>query len=222
MSSIDYPLPKEINSKSFEVKQTARWFHLGQQPSDCGKILIALHGYGQHPAYMMESLKPLLDSIENLCIVAPEGLSRFYIKGTDGRVGASWMTRDDRVQDIKDNIYYLNSWWDSIEVKSETEIILLGFSQGVATAGRWLADGFGSDKVIFHSGSIPAEWQDDAPSFNTRINKWTILRGDSDNIYPEETHKATATLFERLSLNFESLSFDGSHKMTAQHLKDLI
>ena len=144
MSSIDYPLPKEINSKSFEVKQTARWFHLGQQPSNCGKILIALHGYGQHPAYMMESLKPLLDSIENLCIVAPEGLSRFYIKGTDGRVGASWMTRDDRVQDIK------------------------------------------------------------------------------DNIYPEETHKATATLFERLSLNFESLSFDGSHKMTAQNLKDLI
>ena len=222
MSSTDYPLPKGINSNSFEVKQTARWFHLGQQPSDCGKILIALHGYGQHPAYMMETLKPLLDSIENLCIVAPEGLSRFYIKGTDGRVGASWMTRDDRAQDIKDHLYYLNSWWDSLEVKTGTEVILLGFSQGVATAGRWLADGFSSDKVIFHSGSIPAEWHDEAPSFNTRINTWTILRGDSDSIYPEETHQSTATLFERLGLNFDSLSFDDSHKMKAQHLQELI
>ena len=193
----------------------------GSQPST-RKILIAPHGYGQHPAYMMESLKPLLDSIENLCIVAPEGLSRFYIKGTDGRVGASWMTRDDRVQDIKDNIYYLNSWWDSIEVKSETEIILLGFSQGVATAGRWLADGFGSDKVIFHSGSIPAEWQDDAPSFNTRINKWTILRGDSDNIYPwKKPTKQLQLYLKHLVLILKANPFDGSHKMTAQHLNGL-
>ena len=214
---LKYPLPTDINRHTILVEQTARWFHIGSPPSESSKILIALHGYGQHPAYMLDGLKPLLK--DDLCILAPEGLSRFYIKGTDGRVGASWMTRDERFTDINDHINYLNTWWTGLMVAEGAEVIVLGFSQGVATAARWLAAGFPASKVILHSGTVPPEWEDSHPEFHPRISKWISIRGKDDPIYSQNSHKAAATLFDLLSLNFETLLVEGSHKMNPDDIE---
>ena len=129
---------------------------------------------------MLESLKPL--ERLGLSILAPEGLSRFYIKGTDGRVGASWMTRDERLSDIEDQIYYLNHWWAGLNPKPDAKIIVVGFSQGVATRSRWLASGFQANSVILHSGTIPPEW-DEKPGFSSKISNWILIRGLDDSIY---------------------------------------
>ena len=56
----------------------------------------------------------LLKKFENLndgstLIIAPEALNRFYIDGTYNRVGASWMTKEERITDIKENNEYLDS-----------------------------------------------------------------------------------------------------------------
>ena len=217
---LKYPLPDGISRHTLKVEQTARWFHIGTSPDSCRKIVIALHGYGQHPAYMLDGLKPL--SQEELCIAAPEGLSRFYIRGTDGRVGASWMTRDERLSDIEDHISYLNHWWSSLGVPSDAEIVVLGFSQGVATAARWLADGFAADLVIFHSGTIPPEWHHIAPTFNEKITKWISIRGEDDKIYPKENHEEAATLFGSIGLNFEYLTVKGGHKMNTEDLEQYL
>ena len=208
---LKYPLPPDINRHTMMVEQTARWFHIGSTPSESSKILIALHGYGQHPAYMLDGLKPLIKN--DLCILAPEGLSRFYIKGTDGRVGASWMTRDERFTDINDNIKYLNTWWAGLKVAKGAEVIVLGFSQGVATAARWLASGFPASKVILHSGTVPPEWNESHPEFHPRINKWISIRGKDDPIYSQNSHEASATLFGLLGLKFETIIVEGNHKL---------
>ena len=47
-------------------------------------------------------------------IVAPEALSRFYVESSgkthaDTHVGASWMTREDRLSDIEDYVEYLDA-----------------------------------------------------------------------------------------------------------------
>ena len=211
-----YPLPEGINKHTLKVEQTARWFHIGEDPSSASTIIIALHGYGQHPAYMLGSLKPL--KRPGLSIVAPEGMSRFYIKGTDGRVGASWMTRDERLSDIEDHISYLNHWWDSLDAKPNARIIVLGFSQGVATASRWLESGFQANSVIIHSGTIPPEW-DEAPEFSSKIENWISIRGLDDSIYPETAHELAATKFKSWGLNFVSLHVEGGHKMRADHIE---
>ncbi len=160
---------------------------------------------------MLDGLKPLLK--DDLCILAPEGLSRFYVKGTDGRVGASWMTLDERITDINDHINYLNTWWAGLEVAEGAEVIVLGFSQGVATAARWLAADFAASKVILHSGTVPPEWEEVHPKFNPRISKWISIRGKDDPIYPQNSHESAATLFGLLGLNFETLIVEGTHKM---------
>ena len=42
-------------------------------------------------------------------IIAPEGLSRFYKNGFYGEVVSSWMTKEDRLNEINDYILYLDT-----------------------------------------------------------------------------------------------------------------
>ncbi len=125
-----------------EVKRTARYVTLGELNENTKNIWFVLHGYGQLVEYFIKKFEVLDDG--QTYIVAPEALSKFYLKGVGGRVGASWMTRDDRDAEIDDYVSYLNDLYDLVLKKTEVErpkINLLAFSQGNATVMRWLSDG---------------------------------------------------------------------------------
>jgi predicted esterase len=125
-----------------EVKRTARYVTLGELNENTKNIWFLLHGYGQLVEYFIKKFEVLDDG--QSYIVAPEALSKFYLKGVGGRVGASWMTRDDRDAEIGDYICYLNELYDSVLKNHDTKnlkINLLAFSQGNATVTRWLNNG---------------------------------------------------------------------------------
>src|SRR5207237_799567 len=67
------------------------------------------------------------------CVVAPEGRPRFYLteSPTERRVGASWMTREDRLHEIDDYVRYLDAVHVDLKLPN-TRITALGFSQGSA------------------------------------------------------------------------------------------
>ena len=46
-------------------------------------------------------------------VIAPEGLSRFYVNGFGGEVVASWMTKRDRLEEIHDFSVYCSALYDS-------------------------------------------------------------------------------------------------------------
>ena len=119
------------------------------------KVIYALHGYGQLARYFIQKLENLNDYL----IVAPEGMHRFYLKGSNGRVGASWMTKEAREMDIADNIQFLNELDSKISHEySIQERILLGFSQGGATAIRWkLNTNNPFDKTIIWASDFPPD-----------------------------------------------------------------
>ena len=73
---------------SFSVPRTARWWSAGPMEGTERKgTLFVLHGYGQLPEYFIRKFRPL--SQAGWHVVAPEGAHRFYLQGTEGRVGAS-------------------------------------------------------------------------------------------------------------------------------------
>ena len=124
-----------------------------------GGTLYVLHGYGQLAEYFIRKFQAPCEA--GWRVVAPEGAHRFYLKGTEGRVGASWMTREARLDDIAD---YVQSTWiarQEILDPPRPPRLLLGFSQGVATALRWAALGQNGpaswDTLIAHSGVIPPD-----------------------------------------------------------------
>lgn len=140
------------------VPRTARAYILDPTGDPKG-TLFALHGYGQLARFFIRKFQAAADS--GWRVVAPEGGHRFYLQGTEGRVGASWMTKEDRLADIDDHVRYLDLLRAETGAKNGTPEILLGFSQGVATAFRWAAlgaDGPASwQGMVAHSGVIPPD-----------------------------------------------------------------
>ena len=118
-------------------------------------VFIALHGYAQLANRFIQEFKPVIRP--GIAVVAPEGLHRFYRKGFYGDVVASWMTKEDRLNDIRDYCAFLDQVYDKF-IQSNQHVVLVGFSQGVATACRWMsASKPRIDQLIFWSGSIPTD-----------------------------------------------------------------
>src|SRR5258708_18756313 len=99
------------------VTRSARYFTLGDSSRGVGEVWFVCHGYGQLASRFLEKLRVLDDGRRYL--VAPEGLSRFYLSEspTERRVGASWMTREHRLAEIEDYVRYLHAL-DAAEVGS--------------------------------------------------------------------------------------------------------
>src|SRR2546422_7249490 len=88
-----------VKEHHISVKRTARYFALGD-PARAGEVWFACHGYGQLAARFLEKLRVLDDGRRYL--VAPEGLSRFYLSEspTERRGGAGWMRSEEHTSEI--------------------------------------------------------------------------------------------------------------------------
>jgi predicted esterase len=120
------------------VSRTARYATLGTFDASVRDCWIVCHGYGQLAAGFVTEFEPLL--APGRLIVAPEGLSRFYLEGESGAIGASWMTRESRETEIADYVGYLDAVYHQIQARTENDalrVTAMGFSQGTATICRW-------------------------------------------------------------------------------------
>lgn len=183
------------------------------------KLIIVLHGYGQLAEFFIRKFNGIP---EDYLIVAPEGMHRFYLNGTSGRVGASWMTKEDRESDIADNLNWLTQLFAELtEQKSFEKTILLGFSQGGATATRW----YFSQKVEFNqlilwASIFPPDLE--KPEIKSNSNNYFVI-GSNDEYYDAEAQITEIELYQKIG--FKTLQFEGRHdveiKILNQMLKDL-
>src|SRR2546426_12690078 len=132
-----------MQEHQFSTPRSARYFTLGS-PQHAADVWLVCHGYGQLASRFLERFRPI--AAERRCIVAPEGLSRFYLTESpaERRVGASWMTREDRLHEIDDYVRYLDAVYREVLGRVEgpaARVTALGFSQGTATVSRWAALG---------------------------------------------------------------------------------
>ena len=151
------------------VTRTARYFSIGGEGNGdkaLRDLWIVCHGYGQLASKFLEPFASLERPWRR--IVAPEGLSRFYLDrsrvgvNTQAGVGATWMTREDREHEIDDQTSYLDTLLDQVQpaaAASGVRLRVLGFSQGVATVTRWLVRGrrVHANELILWAGSVPAD-----------------------------------------------------------------
>ena len=136
------------------VQRTARYYTIGQLTENTTHIWFCLHGFGQLASYFSRKFTGLDDG--KTLVVIPEGLSRLYLNGQYERVGASWLTREAKQQEINDFVGYLNALYDTVlngRNAADFHITLLGFSQGAATVCRWLNAGHcNANRLILWAG----------------------------------------------------------------------
>lgn len=128
-----------MKSNKISIQKTAHYYTIGEIGPNIKRLIIAFHGYGQAGRKFIYKFKGLDDG-ETL-IICPEGTNRFYWKNFTGDVVSSWMTRQDREDDISDNMNYINTLFEHItaQLNKDIEISVLGFSQGCPTASRWVS-----------------------------------------------------------------------------------
>ncbi len=210
----------QAESHHITIKKTARYYLWGntEHPK---MIWYVLHGYGQLSQFFIRKFSSL-DPEKNL-VIAPEGLHRFYLSGSSGRVGASWMTKDDRLADIRDYIDYLDQLHSGISSKySKAKVCVLGFSQGSATAARWVFNGkVDPDYLVLWSSTFPPDL--DFPSeikTQTKLKTYVTF-GDSDEYMSLEAFERHFSEIGNSGLKFTKIPFVGDHNIYPGPLKEL-
>lgn len=203
------------------VRRTARYFTLGPVDGKTRELWLACHGYGQLASRFLKHLAVLDDGTR--LIVAPEALSRFYVGAEPARwVGASWMTREDRLGEIGDYVAYLDAVYADVRARlpaAPQRVVALGYSQGAATVARWAAGGtVPLHDLVLWGHALPTDIDLTAVAPVLRGLRLWIVAGTAD---PGMTDSQIATTQERLSaagIPSRVRRFDGGHTLDGETL----
>jgi predicted esterase len=146
-------------------------------------------------------------------------MHRFYLNGTSGRVGASWMTKEDRESDITDNLNWLSKLFTELtEQKTFKKRILLGFSQGGATAARWFySQKVQFDQLILWASVFPPDLE--RPIIQSNSNNYFVI-GTEDEYYNTEAQISEIKFYQ--NIGFNTLQFEGRHDIENDTLKRIL
>ncbi|TSA27181.1 MAG: hypothetical protein D4R68_06065 [Ignavibacteriales bacterium] len=200
-------------TKNITTQKTARYFLIGKPSEKIKSVLIVLHGYGQLAEDFIKNFEPIIN--ETALIIAPEALNKFYIKGFSGKVGSTWMTKEDRENEIKDYVNYLDSVYDDVikfGLLSKTKITVLGFSQGTTAACRWISKGKSKiDRLILWGGGVPPDVDLELSKELFNSIQLTIVVGDKDEFISVEQIKEQEQRLGKNNIKYSLILFEGKH-----------
>jgi predicted esterase len=211
-----------ITEHHLTVQRTARYCTLGDAAANATDVWIVCHGFAQLARAFLEEFRPIAGG--GRLIVAPEALNRFYMNreggraGASARVGATWMTREDRLAEIDDYVRYLDDLYrEVVEPRSGSapRVTALGFSQGTATVARWLVHGAAAlDRVVLWAGLLPPEI-DPAGPHRERLaaTELVLVHGTRDEMLDAQQLRAQQEALAKAGAGVKVIDFDGGHRM---------
>lgn len=210
--------------RHLRVTRTARYWTVGDPgPGDEGEVWFVLHGYKQLARRFLRRFEAIATS-ERL-IVAPEGLSRFYVSPEPGRhdrrsvVGATWMTREDRLNEIEDYVRYLDRLAEEVGAAGH-RITVLGFSQGVATATRWVVRGtVRPERLILWGDVTPPDLDLERAGPALAEVAVSLVRGNRDPAFEAGLVAAEAERLAAGRVDYDVIAYDGGHDIDADTLR---
>lgn len=206
-----------------KVTKTGRFFKLGDISNQTKQIWFVCHGYGQLANYFLKKFEPIANS--ETVIISIEALNRFYPKGFSGNVGATWMTKEEREDEIADYVNYLTQVYEEVTKNldlNSIKIMVLGFSQGGATVSRWVNQAnFKIDNLILWAAIFPPDLDLSYKSNQFKTVKKYLLVGDNDEFLNDESFKLYDDLKFKYDIDCELIRFDGKHEIDAKTLKKL-
>lgn len=207
-----------MEAQYIKISKSIRYQTFGEVTAP--HLIIALHGYGQLVEYFIENFKEVDSKLHY--VFTPEATHRFYLNGTSGRVGASWMTRELRLLDIEENNEYLDNCLNFILSKQNyKKITVIGFSQGGATAARWVAaTEHKIDELILWASTFPEDVLPELDNPKMQAIYKIFALGSKDPYF--EGYKFDEANHYYQSLGFKVVNYDGDHKIYSKVLKEMI
>lgn len=179
-----------------------------------------IHGFGQAAGEFIKQFEYLVN--ENTVVIAPEGLSRSYF---GSKVAASWMTKEDRENEIKDYVEYLDNLHTEILSKTSNKINInvLGFSQGVHTGARWFSlSKFRFRNLFLCSSDFPRDADFIKLKDKLTNAKCYYMCGDDDEFITKEAFESGKNLLKENNIVFEDFTFSGKHIVNHGLIKKIL
>lgn len=212
----------EAQLNKIKIKRTAHYYTLGTEAENARDIWLVFHGYGQLASRIIRKFDQF--DLEHTHVVAPEGLSKFYFKRDPLILGASWMTKHQRLDEIDDYLNYLDDLYASLHLSSSQSFNVLGFSQGSSTMMRWLKHAQPSlAKMINWAGEFPPDIDYDSfvPYLETIGQKYYCV-GDKDSFVTPERLKKFSDFMMKIDTTINLQQFEGGHEINRDLLAKLI
>lgn len=203
------------------VNKTARYYTLGELNTHTQQVCFVLHGFGQLAGNFIKNFEPLLT--DKIFFIAPEALNHFYLKKASGEVGATWMTKEDRLNEIKDYTNYLNDLYENFDLEQypNVKITALGFSQGASTVTRWVnSTHHRIDKTIVYAGEVGIEVFPLLPTSPLAKSNNYYVYGTQDEFFKLELFKQMKEAYKEL--NFTFVEYEGTHEIYTDVLKPIL
>jgi predicted esterase len=225
---------QELTPIHFPVVKTARYYQIGSPSAPIRDLWIVLHGFSQLAADFAVPFQPLAD--ESRLIVLPEGLSKFYLDTRPGhsgasKVGALWLTREDREAEIVDIVNYLDKLYERIleelvghgVARDQIRVHALGFSQGGPAVSRWAARGAAViDHLVPWAHAIPQDVN--LRALAERRPRLTIdmVYGSRDRFIGEDAVEEQRAVLESSGVPYAMHAFNGGHSLNLATLRQLM
>lgn len=186
-------------------------------------VWIVMHGLGYLSRYFIRHFDGL--PADKNYIIAPQAPSKYYLNDTFTRVGASWLTKEDTQRETGNVMAYLDAILIKEKLHDSCNLIVLGFSQGVSIALRWVAQRkITCSRLVLYAGGIPNELLPSDFDFLLKNGtKVTVIVGDKDEYVTEKRRKAESEKIRKLfGGKAEEILFEGGHEVKRNLIKNLV
>jgi len=207
--------------KQVSYNTSNTYFTLNSYSPKTKNIWLVFHGMGYLSRYFLNYFSEL-DIDENF-VIAPQAPSKYYFGPDFKHVGASWLTRENTVMETANVLEYVDAVFNKEKPHELPNFIVLGYSQGVSIALRWLSSRkVKCDRLVMHSGGIPKELTPKDFDYLDRNTKVTYIYGSNDQ-YITEARKTEEELLgsELFGNRLEIRVFKGVHEVNKQFLANI-
>ncbi|MBT8183733.1 MAG: esterase, partial [Eudoraea sp.] len=128
-----------MNSRENHVTYTSKnsYSTLNNLSAETENVWIVFHGIGYLSRYFLKYFDKL--PADKNYIIAPQAPSKYYLNSQYRHVGASWLTKEATSLALGNVMNYLDSVYEHEAIPEHCNLVILGYSQGVSIAMRWVA-----------------------------------------------------------------------------------
>ena len=208
---------KEISYRSINSYST-----LNKLTTNTKNIWFVCHGMGYLSRYFIKYFNTL--NAEENYVIAPQASSKYYIPPKFKHAGASWLTKENTVKETENVMRYFDAVFENEDLPTDANIIVVGFSQGVSVAMRYVAKRqLQCSQLVLMSGGIPKEREAHDFNFLNGNTKVTLIYGTHDEFMDDErmayeAHRAH-DLFDN---DVHIIPFEGNHMVNVELINSLI
>jgi predicted esterase len=194
---------------TIEARTHGRYLLQRPHTAAAAPLLVGFHGYAETAGDHLDALRTIPGSDEWL-LVSIQALHPFYTRKQ--RVVASWMTREDRLLAIADNVEYVGRVLARVRADHPCNgtLVFSGFSQGGAMAYRAAAH-YAADGLIVLAADVPPDVTGNATG---ALPPALLGRGSRDEWYTESKEAADRASLAAVGAHVEVCVFEGGHEWT--------